>query len=332
MKFNNIFWCSLIVILVFAGCTEEITSENNKLRFNHILSFDLFDTLTSVIGYAQSYEEFEYFTSIIYEELKHLNQLFNKFNEYQGLNNIRTINSNAGIQPVEVHPDIMSLIMTGIDAYHKTGGVVNIAIGPITSIWRKYILAGEAVLPCMDALLMANKLTNINDIIIEEENNTVFLRYEGMSLDVGSIGKGFAMELAVQKAVNAGFEAFALHVGGDVHLVGAPLSGDRDAWGIGILDPKIPGEIADVIFAADAAVFTSGDYLRFYKVDGARYHHIIDPRTLMPAVVVSSATVVYPSSTKAEILSLAAFILGVDEGKELGFNAIWILPDGTVVH
>ena len=324
----------LIVILTFAGCAEETIPEDipTEMRFSHILSLELFDTLTNVIGYAHSQEEFEYFAGIIYGELRHLHQLFDKFNEYQGFNNIRTINNNAGIQPVEVHPDILALLTTGIEAYHKTNGLVNIALGPVTSIWHEYILAGEAVLPCMDALIAASRLTNINDIIIEEANNTVFLRYAGMSLDVGSIGKGFAMESAAQKAIDAGFLAFALHVGGDVRLVGAPRSGDRDAWGIGILDPENPREIVDVIFAADTAVFTSGDYLRFYMVNGARYHHIIDPRTLMPAVAASSATVIYPCGTTAEILSLAAFILGADEGKETDLDTIWILPDGTVAR
>lgn len=325
----------MAVVLIFTSCATE-NADTEYLRFSHMY-IDLFDTFTNVLGYARTQEEFNHFSeNIIHAELSRLYRLFDKFNGYQGINNIKTINENAGVAPVEVDAVIINMLKAGIEAYHKTNGVVNIAIGPVTSIWREYITAGEEVLPDMEMLRAAGAFMNIEDIVIDEENSTVFLRYAGMSLDVGSIGKGFAMEYAAQKAIAAGFESFVLSIGGDTRMASGPRSGDRDVWGVGVLDPHNQGEIIDAIFVTDTAVFTSGNYSRFYMVDGRKYHHIIDPRTLMPAGVTSSVTVIYPDSVVAENLSLAAFILDIDEGMEiiagfLGAQAMWVLSDGTVI-
>jgi thiamine biosynthesis lipoprotein len=299
------------------------------------MSLDLFDTLTHIMGYAQSQEVFDTFADIIYSELQRLNQLFDAFNEYPNINNIKTINNNAGIKPVEVHPDLLDMIKAGINAYHITHGTVNIAIGPVTAIWRVFIKADEAQLPDMDALFTANQLTNITNIIIDEPNNTVFLSHTGMMLDVGSLGKGFAIERATQKAIEAGFSSFVLSVGGDIRTANAPPVGERPAWLVGIQHPNQPDEIIDTLLINNDAVFTSGDYLRYFMYEGTRYHHIIDPNTLMPANTASSATVIHPCATLAEILSLAVFILDIDTAKGLlaqhNAEAMWVLPDGTVV-
>ena len=341
---------NLFLILIFAlilkGCTVTDNAEETEniqeiipppveyTRFSY-MSIDLFDTLINILGYAETQEDFAYFVQHMYADLYRLHKLFDKFHEHPGINNIKTINNNAGIQPVRVHPDIIELLTIGIEMYHTTKGTVNIAIGPVTNIWREYIFDGNATLPCMDRLTAAGELIYINDIIIDAANNTVFLRREGMMLDVGSIGKGFAMEKAAQKAIDIGFESFALTVGGDARLASGPRGiGDRESWGVGILNPNNPEEIIHAILAANTAVATSGDYQRFFMVDGIRYHHIIDPRTLMPAITVRSTTVIYPNSIIAENLSLAAFIMDINEAKEIlaafGAEAMWVLADGSI--
>ncbi|MCL1845107.1 MAG: FAD:protein FMN transferase [Defluviitaleaceae bacterium] len=316
------FFFVITIILIFAGCAVR---EQQYTRFNYE-TLDYFDTLTSILGYAQSQEEFDYFTNIILAELGHFNRHFCQFNDYEGISNIKTTNTYAGIRPVYVHPDVIAMLEAGIDAYDQTNGIVNIAIGPVTNIWREYISRAEEILPSTDDLLEAAGFTNISDVIVD--GNSVFLRYHNMYLDVGSIAKGFAIERAAQAALDAGFEAFTLSVGGDVRLASGPRSGNRDTWGVGILDPNNPDEILEAIFVTDTAVFTSGDYLRYYTVNNAMYHHIIDPRTLMPAIQTRSVTVIYPCGITAEILSLAAFILGAEESAELlaDVEVFWVLP------
>ena len=309
--------------------------ENEYQRFSEFF-LDVFDTVTIVSGYAKTQEEFDYFSKeVIRAELHRLHQLFDIFNEYPEINNMRTINNNAGILPVEVDPVIIEMLKLCIEAYHMTNGVVNIALGPVIDLWRKPMALGaEPAVPDMSILLAANKLTNIHDVIIDEEKNTVFLRYEGMLLDVGSIAKGFAVELAAQKAIDAGFDSFILTVGGDVRVASAPRSGARDTWGVGIESPIAAGEMIDAVFVTDTSVFSSGDFQRYFIVDGVRYHHIIDPRTLMPAVNYRSVAVIYPDGGMADVLSTAAFILDIDEAKDIlanfGAEAIWVLQDGDI--
>ncbi|MCL2500119.1 MAG: FAD:protein FMN transferase [Defluviitaleaceae bacterium] len=329
-----------ILIIMLTGCSmngkneDPVQPSSEYTRFNHIF-IDIFDTLINIIGYARSQEDFDHLKNLIYDELHHFHILFDGFNEYHRINNIRTINENAGIQPVEVHNDIITILKTGIAFYHETNGAVNIAIGPVTNIWREYIKAAEPRIPDKTTLSAADVLTHIGDVIINEENNTVFLPHAGMSLDTGSIGKGYAVRKAAQKAMDAGFDSFVLSVGGDIYAANGPRNGERNAWRVGILNPRNTGEFVDTILINNTAVFTSGDYLRFFMVDGTRYHHIINPRTLMPADRVSSATVIHPDAVIAEILSLAVFILEIDEAREIlaNFNAeaIWVLADGTVI-
>ena len=293
-------------LVVFSGCS----SENNYSRFSRTF-VGMFDTFVSVIGYSVCQDGFDYFVGeVIYPELSRLNKLFDGFSLHYGVNNVKTINQNAGVGPVYVSPEIIDLLNVGLGAYFKTGGVVNVAIGPITGLWQKYHE------PDMYALEAASEFIDISRVIVGQDS--VFLPYKGMSLDVVSIAKGFAVEHVTQKALAAGFSRFSLSIGGDVRLTDAPPG--RDAWGVGIVNPHSTDEIYDAVFVKNTAVFTSGNYLR--------YNHIINPKTLKPANLVGSATVIHPSAVTAEILSLAAFILGRDDVREIieyaGADIIWI--------
>jgi len=303
---------------------------NTPTRFRAVF-FELFDTVTIVMGYADSQQEFDYYTGVIHSELYRLHMLFDIFHEYPGVSNIRTINQNAGVAPVEVDPVIIELIQLSKQAYRSTNGSVNIALGPVLGIWHTHRNAPNPALPDMAELLAANEFTSIDDVIVDEENSTVFLRREGMSLDVGTIGKGFAIELAAHRAIDAGFESFLLNVGGDVFAANAPPG--RDFWNVGVEDPNLDDQnIVDVVAASSLAVFSSGDYRRYFVVDGVSYSHLIDPQTLTPAVRYRAVTVIHPRAAYAEILSTAAFIMDLDSATALledyGAQAIWILDDG----
>ena len=312
-------------------------SQNNGYQHHEYQRFsemflDVFDTITVVVGYAKTQEDFDYFSKeIIREELHRLHQLFDIFNEYPEVNNIHTINHHAGIAPVEVDPVIIELLQLSVEAYHLSEGLLNVVIGPVTNLWRE--AREQEKLPCIEDLLSAEELTDIGSLIIDEEMGTVFLQQEGMSLDVGAIAKGFAIELATQAAIDAGFTSFSLTVGGDVRVADGPLS-DRHTWNVGVSNPD-GGEVLDIVSVTNTSVFSSGNYLRYFMVDDQIFHHIIDPRTLMSATSHQSVTVVYPDGAMADVLSLVAFILDTDEAIEFlasfGAQGMWVLQDGTVV-
>ena len=306
--------------------------QNNEYQRFSEMFFDVFDTITEVIGYAKSQEEFDYFSrEVIREELHRLHQLFDIFNDYPGINNIHTINNHAGIAPVEVDSAIIELLLLSVEAYHLSEGLLNVAIGPVTNIWREAI--AQEKLPNRLDLLAAGELMDINNLIIDEAMGTVFLKQEGTSLDVGAIAKGFAIEHATQAAIDAGFTSFSLSVGGDVRVSNAPL-GERNTWNVGVKNPE-GRDVLDAVSVTNTSVFSSGNYLRYFVVDDQTFHHIIDPRTLMPASEHQSVTVVYPDGTMADVLSIVAFILETDEAIEFlasfGAQGMWVLQDGTVI-
>ena len=138
----------------------------------------LFDTLTTIVGYADSEAEFKEHSQLIYDNLKQYHQLYDIYNEYEGINNIKTINDNAGIAPVKVDPKIIELIRFAIQWYEKTDGKVNIAYGAVLEIWHDYrteVLRIRRPDCLLEQLKEAAKHTNIRKIIINDDESTVFL-------------------------------------------------------------------------------------------------------------------------------------------------------------
>ncbi|MCL2343436.1 MAG: FAD:protein FMN transferase [Firmicutes bacterium] len=303
---------------------------------------DLFDTATTMVFYARGETEANKYSTIVYDRMKELDQLYDIYHAYDGLNNLYTVNQNAGIAPVQVSRDLIDLIQIAVAGYALTGGETNIALGPVLSIWHDYRTAGlddpeNAKLPPMADLRAADKLTDIRDVVIDAQNSTVFLTKAGMSLDVGSVGKPYAAELAIKDAVSAGLCSALLSAGGSTTIaVGKPLDGVRDRWGVGIQDPDLTvdgnNNIIDTIYFADNTLSCSGGYVRFYTVDGVPYSHIIDPAILMPPTLYKQVAVICNDATQANILSTALFILPYEQGLALiqtaGADACWIFADG----
>jgi len=319
----------LIILLNLSGCTERY----QRFSASPIL---LFDTIVSFSGYADNDEEaFMAYATIVYERLEELHRYFDIFNSYDGINNIYTINANAGIQPVPVGQDIINLLLAAQESYHLTGGMTNVVLGPVLRIWHEYRTGDSDALPSLEVLKAAALLTDISYMIIDEENSTVFMQIPGMSLDVGAIAKGFAAELAMEAAINAGMNAMLLNAGGHIVVHGIPPG--QDAWNVGINNPSDlmmqQSAVADIVTLTNSTVSISGGYQRFFQVDGQAFGHIIDPATLFPAQRYQQVTVIHPVSWMADAISTALFILPLDEGKALaakiGAEALWIDLEGN---
>jgi len=321
-----------------AGCTE---SAYNKYSFEF---FGTFDTVVQVMGYAKTEGEFQKYADQAYARFNELNKLFDIYNDYEGIANIKTINDNAGKEPVEVSQEIINLILFAKQQYAATSDNVNIAMGPVLEIWHEYRESGmkdinHAQLPPMEDLKKAAQYTDIDKVIVDDEKNTVFLEDENMRLDVGAIAKGFATEIVADELESAGLVSALISSGGNVRAIGEPLD-DRLRWGVGIQDPfkAIDGSqdvLLDIVFVTDMSVVSSGDYQRYYTVGGERIHHLIDPDTLMPASYFSAVTVMTEDSGWADFLSTAVFLMPYDEGRPFiesldGVEALWVFPDGSI--
>lgn len=330
-----IVWIAIVLQSIgLAGCqtkTEKYTT----------YSFDYFDTVTTITGYAKSQEEFDEVANGILSELSEYHKLFTIYHRYEGTENLCTINELVdGVhRTVTVDPRIIDMLLYAKEMYEKTDGTVNIAMGSVLSIWHDYRTQGTdepwaAQLPPMEKLEAASEHTDIYAIVIDEEACTVTLTNPGMKLDVGAIAKGYAVELAARSLEEQGISGYVLNVGGNVRTVGA--KGDGEKWTVGIENPDEDSEepyLAYLELAGESLV-TSGSYQRYYVVDGKRYHHIIDPETLYPSEGYVSVSVVCKSSADGDALSTALFCMDLETGKTLvedlpGVEAMWVLPDGT---
>lgn len=343
-------------ILIFAsltGCQQNGNNEQppteqepEKVYEKYSSTFlDTFDTVTTVVGYTETEEEFNNYLEKIHERMIELHRLFDKYNEYEGINNIKTINDNAGVKPVKVSKDLIDLILFSKNLYEEVGQQTNIAMGSVLNIWHDYREEAEsnpadAKIPPMDALEAASEHTDIDKVIVDVENSTVYLDDPLMSLDVGAVAKGYATEVIIQEIKQEGFTSGIISAGGNVRAFGMPKDGIRDKWGVGIQNPdsalgKSDESILETVFLTDASVVTSGDYQRFYVVGDKVLHHLIDPRTLMPGDYFRAVSIVTEHSGRADFLSTTVFLLPYEEGRALvesidGVDALWVFKDGTI--
>lgn len=321
-----------ILLFSLASCKNE---EKSRYEGEFLV---LFDTATRIIGYAYSEEEFGDYVEQIYDELEIYHQLYDIYNDYEGINNIKTINDNAGIEPVVVDKRVIDLLEFGKEVCDFSNGEVNIAMGAVLRIWHDYREAGtenpeEAAIPPMDLLEDATAHIDINKLIIDKEKSTVFLADPKMSLDVGGIAKGYAVERVSQYIINRGFTDGLISVGGNVRSFGYKGK-EKMLWNIGIQNPEAGGEDIYTVSITDRSLVTSGDYIRYYTVGDKKYHHIIDSKTLMPSDYFTAVTIICEDSGMADALSTMIYNIPFEEGLEYIENlseteAVWIFKDGS---
>ena len=290
-------------------------------------SFEYFDTVTNIVGYAASGEEFDNTKNYIFSELEKYHNLYDIYNLHDGIANIKTINESRS--PVKVDGDIINLIEYGKNIYSLTDGRTNIAMGAVLSIWHDCREDGTR-LPEMSELISASEHCDPDDIITDRKNRTVFLADEKMSLDVGAIAKGYAAEMIAESLREKGISGYLISIGGNVCAVGAKPDGKQ--WTVGIEDPFGDG-FCETVGVCDVSVVTSGSYQRYFELDGVRYHHIIDPDTLFPENRFVSVTVISGNSALADALSTALFNMNIEQGKALvasleDTHAMWLTADG----
>ena len=341
--------CLALCLGLLAGCSSQpkTTVSDSAQRFTAYY-FDVFDTMTQAIAYCDSQAEFDEQMEALHDDLVTYHRLYDIYNDYEGVNNIKTINDNAGVAPVKVDERIIDMLELAVEMYDTTGGKLNVAMGSVLAVWHDYREAAEADpsdednrLPTQEELEAAAQHCDINDLIIDREAGTVYLADPEMRLDVGSVGKGYAVEQVCQAAKARGLVSLSLSVGGNLRSVGTKP--ESQPWESGIVSPwddsliyNNSSSLLAVVKSNDQAVVTSGDYQRYFMVDGVRYHHIIDPDTLWPADYFIAVTILCPDSGLADCLSTGIFCMPLEEGMALiesldGVEALWCTKDGQVI-
>lgn len=366
-KINRILSVILLAVMMFSliGCNKnKVDDDNTNPSVNNsngnnggnndgiidpsktsykAYSFNYFDTVTTIVGYEKTQDEFAATYEKIMEVVGEYHKLFDIYNEYSGMVNICTINKLYDGQHKEFVVDsrIIDMLLYAKKMYEVTDGNMNIAMGSVLSIWHDYRTAGidnptKAELPPMDKLQEAAKHTNIDNLIIDKERSTVYISDPQMTLDVGAIAKGYAVDMVAKYVESLGKYNYAINIGGNIQTTGPKATGDK--WKTGIENPGISSDATYIQYVGlnKEAIVTSGSYQRFYIVNGKSYHHIIDADTLMPSTGFVSVTVICKSSADGDGLSTALFCMSLEDGMALvnsleGVEALWVTED-EVIH
>ncbi len=312
----------LALTLCLAGCGGQGSGNRYSVTW-----YDLFDTVTTVTGYSASQAAFDEEVQALHDRLLEYHRLFDIYNTYEGLVNLKIVNEQAGLAPVQVDSRIMALLSDCKSYYDLTGGVVNVAYGSVLKLWHE--ARQSSVLPSEVALAAAEAHMSMDAVVLNEAASTVYLSDDKVQLDVGAVAKGWATQRACQTMP----EGYLVNVGGNVCATGPKPDGSD--WTVGIQNPDGGSVYLRTLSLSRGSAVTSGDYQRYFEAEGRRYHHIIDPATGYPGTLWRSVTVVCEDSGLADVLSTALFLLPQSEGQRLlekcGAMAIWVDANGTVL-
>lgn len=337
MKKLKLLFCLCLVtglLTTLVGCPATTVGADPK----GMAYFTYFDTVSYIYSYAgDSQEAFEANCQTASEILEHYHQLFDIYHAYSGVTNLATLNQNAGGEAMEVDPALVEFLLYAREMYDTTGGRMNVMLGSVLRLWHDCREAAaedpeNAKIPDEAALREAARHTDISSLEVDPAANMVRISDPLASLDVGALAKGYATERAAQALEAAGVDGYVLNIGGNLRIIGHKPDGS--GWTTGIKDPQNTEQYAAKVVLADTSCVTSGNYERYFTVDGVRYHHIIDPNTCMPADYFASVTVITPDSGLADALSTALFCMSYEEGLALvqkldNVQVLWIRADGT---
>lgn len=322
---KRINWLALaFALLLLAGCGDRGARRYEASYLN------LFDTVTTITGTADSEEEFQQTAQSLYRQLEDYHRLLDIYEAYPGLTNLNTVNQQAGTAPVPVDRELMDFLLFCQEVATVTDGTVNAAMGSVLSLWHSARAdaledPAQAHLPDRAALEAAAEHMDPAALVLDPEAGTVYFSDPELKLDVGALAKGYAVEQVSKSAP----EGYLINVGGNVRATGPKADGSP--WVIGLQDPSGDGNL-HTLTITDQSVVTSGDYQRYYTVDGVRYHHIIDPETLLPGEKWQAVSVVCGDSGVADALSTALFLLDREEGQTLleqfDAEALWLDSNG----
>jgi len=305
MRFRYLIY--FFLLLLFSSCVKEKTLQ--------LPQFPVMGTLASLTLVVQHQNPYE----ILAQVKSRLNQLEKIFSRYIPDSEVSRFNNTQGT--VHVSPELYELLQLALTTYQKTG-VFEITLLPAIKLWDYK----RGLIPNSD------KLVSVKNVIgsqwIELKPNFTVLKKKPVMIDLGGIAKGYAVYQTYLLLKNAGITAGIIRIGGEIYAFGKE-------WKIGIADPqtKKPHYLLKI---KDKAVSTSGDYERFFNHQGQTYSHILDPRTLRPAVVKAHGVTVIGDPV-IDSIPTSLFILGPEKGLEIlkkhypAHAALYIMPDGQIV-
>lgn len=323
MKCNKIISLLLCCELLLSGCgTKQLASENK-----HEATTFAMDTIMTFQIYHENGEQ------ILIDTEQEIRKLENLLSVTIDNSDIAKLNQNAGKEPVAVSDETISLLQTGNEINVLTNGNYDITVSPIVKAWG--FTEEEHHVPSQQEIDARLPLVNHDAVQIDAQNKTAYLQKEGMAVDLGGIAKGYTSQQVADLLKEKGVSSAILSLGGNVVAIGNKPDGSP--WKIAVENPLDNQDYVGLLQVTDKFAVTSGGYQRFFEQDGKKYHHIIDPHTGYPAENgLISVTIISKNGTKADGLSTALFVMGLEDALDLwrksdDFEVIFVTEDGKVI-
>jgi thiamine biosynthesis lipoprotein len=315
----NILWCFLL-LAILSACTYEKEKIYKK-------STIMMDTVITISVVSHSKDHAEHAINSAFLEIKRLEALFDF---YSPDSEVSRINEHAGLSRVKVSPDMLTVLERASFVSEKTGGAFDVTTGSLLMLYD----FSHGRKPQQRVIEKYLPLVQYKAVHIDSKDSSVFLEKKGMLIDLGGIVKGYTADRAVETLKRAGILSGLVAVAGDIKAFG--LKPDERPWKIGIKDPR--GEGTDDIIATldlkDRSISTSGDYERYFILDGERYHHLLSPTTGYPVHTCQSVSIIAEEGVLADAFATGVFILGPEKGlavvEKMGFDGVIIDKKGTI--
>ena len=332
-----------LFIAVFSLNACEDDSVNLKKESDVHTSY--FDSMIAINLYVDENTD-EAIIDEIFDEsetlLKNIHQQADRYNTYSGVTNVMTLNEDPTSTHI-VEDELFELLMLSKDYHALTNGYFDITMGPVLDIWNDHLEScnenGDCSVPSDATLNAAGEYVGIDKLTLNEDTNEVTMQ-ENMNLNLGGVAKGYATnKLSALLENYEEIESFLINAGtSNIEVYGDHPTRDSNLWHIGVTDPTNPNDpygFAGVKLDSGTSLVTSGDYVRYFEVDGERYHHLINPNTLKPSFHHRSVTVVIEDGSIGDILSTAAFLMEPTESQAFiedldDVEAVWYLNDDSV--
>lgn len=243
---------------------------------------------------------------VLYHAFKEIERIDSLLAWQIATSEISKINTSAGKCPVKISYETYSILKRSLAYSESSNGIFDVTVGPLTQLWGFNGDEEPTTVPDKKAIDSCLQLVGYKDLILNYNDTTAFLRRAGMSIDLGGIGKGYAIDRASDVLKRNGLTSFLFNAGGDV-LVSGYKAEDQN-WTVGIKDPRKEDKLLGSVEFTNKSIATSGDYERYFEIDGKRYHHIIDPSTGYPASNSVSVSIIAESAERADALATMVFI------------------------
>lgn len=315
---------SLLAVLVAGGCSDKKQSNAGPVSETYFI----FDTVVNIRVYDDSFTEDRF--AEIGALLERIDATLNR---NESGSDIERVNRNAGKAAVQVSEETFEVVKTALEYAEWSGGKFDPTVGPLVDLWG---IGNEgASVPDSREIERVLELVDYRKVVLDEANRSIRLGKEGMSLDLGAIGKGYAADAVREYLLGNGFQSAMLDLGGNLVAMGGKPDGSD--WSIGIQDPaEHRGEHLGIVRLKDKTLVSSGIYERFFREGDKLYHHIFNTSTGYPVEnELLSVTIITDRSMIADALSTTIFAMGLDQGlgaveQMADTEAIFVTKDGKL--